>query len=97
MSVKQSPEHTDRRFFVGVAWVQKTERIMPSTFLESPWQKVAMDLFEWEKLTYIIIVDYYSRFIEIAKLDKATIDAVIQHCKNIYSRHGIPEEVVTIN
>ena len=56
-----------------------------------------MDLFEWQKLAYLIIVDYYSRFIEIAKLERTTADAVIQHCKNIFSRHGIPEEVVTDN
>ena len=56
-----------------------------------------MGLFEWQKLVYLIIVDYYSRLIEIAKLDIATADAVIQHCKNIFSRPGIPEEVVTDN
>ena len=56
-----------------------------------------MDLFEWQKLAYFVIVDYYSRFIEIAKLDRATAEAVIQHCKNIFLRHGIPNEVVTNN
>ena len=40
---------------------------------------------------------YYSRFIEIAKLDGILVEAVIQHCKNIFSRHGIPKEVVTEN
>ena len=56
-----------------------------------------MGLFEWQKLVYSIIVDYYSRFIEIAKLERTTAEAVIQCCKNIFSRHGIPEEVVTDN
>ena len=46
---------------------------------------------------YLIIVEYYSRFIKIVKLDKTAAEAVIQHCKNIFSRHGIPEEVVTNN
>ena len=45
---------------------------------------------------YLIIMDYYSRFIEIAQLD-GTAEAVILCCKNIFSRHGIPEEVVTNN
>ena len=56
-----------------------------------------MDLFEWKKLGYLIIVDYYSRFIKIAQLDRTTAGAVIQRCKNIFSRHGIPEEVVMDN
>ena len=39
-------------------------------------------------------MDYYSRFIEIAQLDKTTAEAVmILCCKNIFSRHGISEEV----
>ena len=42
-------------------------------------------------------MDYYSRFIEIAQLDRTTAEAVIQHCKNIFSRHSVPEEVVTDN
>ena len=52
-----------------------------------------MDVFEWQKLVYLIIVDYYSRFIDIANVDRTTAEAVIQHCKNIFSRHGIPEDV----
>ena len=50
-----------------------------------------------EKLAYLIIMDYYSRFIKIAQLDKTTAEVVILHCKNIFLRHGIPEEVVMDN
>ena len=56
---------------------QKTEPMILSTFPELPWQKVGMDLFEWKKPVYIIIMDYYSRFTKIAKLDRATAEAVI--------------------
>ena len=42
-------------------------------------------------------VDYYSRFIKIAKLDRAMAESVIQRCKNVFSRHGIPKEVVIDN
>ena len=59
--------------------------------------KVGMDLFEWQKLVYLIMVDYYSRFIEIAQLDRTKAEVVIQHCKIIFSRHSIPEEVVMDN
>ena len=76
---------------------QKIEPMKPSTFPKLPWQKVGMDLFEWQKLAYLMIVDFYSRFIEIAKLDRTMDEAVIQRCNNIFSRHGIPEEVVTDN
>ena len=39
---------------------QKTEPMIPSPFLELPWQNIGMDLFDWKKLAYLIIVDYYS-------------------------------------
>ena len=76
---------------------QKTEPMIPSPIQELPWQKLGMDLFEWKKLAYLIIMDYYSRFIEIAELDKTTAEAVIQRCKKIFSRSSILEVVVTNN
>ena len=96
-SVKEAPEQSDRSFFLGIVQAQKTEPIIPSTFLELSWLKVGTDLFDWQKFVYLIIMDYYSRFIEIAQLDRTTAETVIQHCKNIFSRYGIPKEVVTNN
>ena len=97
-SIKEPPKQSDKSFFLGVVWGQKTESMISSTFSELLWQKVGMDLFEWQKLVYLIIVDYYSRFIEIAQLDKTKAEVVIQHCcKNILSKHSIPEEVVMNN
>ena len=65
-SIKETPKQLDKSCFLGVVQAQKTEPMMPSTFPELPWQKVGMDLFEWHKLAYLIIMDYYSRFIKIA-------------------------------
>lgn len=71
--------------------------MISSPLPELPWQKVGMDLFEWGRIMYLIIIDYYSRFIEVAKLDRATAIQVVTHCKSVFARHGIPEEVVTDN
>ena len=54
-------------------------------------------LFQWKKHTYLLIVDYYSRFIEISQLNRTTAEDVILHTKSIYARHGIPEVVVSDN
>ena len=45
----------------------------------------------------MLIVDYYSRFIEIALLKRTTAEEVIRHTKSIFARHGIPEVVVSDN
>ena len=75
----------------------KYEPLIPSELPASPWQKVGTDLFEWDKATYLLVVDYYSRFIEIAKLSKTTSQGVIDHLKSIFARQGIPQEVVSDN
>jgi len=54
-------------------------------------------LFEWNKSTYVLVVDYYSRWIEVAKLNKLTSQEVIDHTRSMFARHGIPEIVVSDN
>ena len=70
---------------------------MPTPFPDYPCQKVASDLFEWRKNAYILVVDYYSRFIEIAKLSTTTSTDVVTHLKSIFARHGIPEVFISDN
>ncbi|UYV66978.1 K02A2.6-like, partial [Cordylochernes scorpioides] len=46
---------------------------------------------------YLLIADYYSRFPELALLEDQTTHSTILHCKSIFARHGIPEEVRSDN
>lgn len=55
----------------------------PLSFPERPWQQVGTDLFEWRKVNYILVVDYYSRYIKVAKLAATTSSDVILHLKPI--------------
>ena len=64
---------------------------------ERPWQKVASDLFELNGTPYIIIVDYFSHYIEILKLATTMAFNIIVAMKSIFCRHGIPDVVVTDN
>ena len=42
-------------------------------------------------------MDYYSRYIEVAKLHSTSADEVILHTKSVFARHGIPEQVLSDN
>ncbi|CAB3992101.1 sec1 family domain-containing 2 [Paramuricea clavata] len=64
---------------------------------ERPWQKLGTDLRECKGKNYLVVVDYYSKFIETALLPNKTAGTVIRHFKSIFSRHGIPEELVSDN
>ena len=55
----------------------KAEPMMCSEFPNRPWEKVASDLFEHNKQSYLLVVDYYSRYIEIARLHRTSSNAVI--------------------
>ena len=39
----------------------------------------------------------YSRYIEVAKLNSTTSKGVVQHLRSIFSRHGIPETIISDN
>ncbi|KAJ8708897.1 hypothetical protein PYW07_013501 [Mythimna separata] len=61
-----------------------------------PWQQVGVDLMHFDNLVYLIVTDYYSKYIEIALLNKnSTSQNVITHLKSIFARHGIPLSLVS--
>lgn len=82
--------------------VQGSNRPEPftSTALPAePWQHVCVDLcgpFPSGE-TVLVVIDYYSRWPEVAVLHKTTTAHII-HCLNvIFSRHGYPETIKSDN
>ena len=76
---------------------QRPQPLIPTLLPTLPWEKVGSDLFEWKGAMYVLVVDYYSRYIEIARLTQATSADVINHLKSMFARHGIPETFVSDN
>lgn len=73
------------------------EPLHPHQLPQRPWQRVATDLFEWNKRPHLLVVDYYSRYPEVAELRDMRAKTVISKMKSFFSRHGIPDEVVSDN
>jgi hypothetical protein len=61
------------------------------------WQKLAADIMTFKNIDYLVVVDYYSKFPELAKLEHKTAECVITHLKSIFARHGIPQQLVSDN
>ena len=76
---------------------QPTEPLIATPFPQLPWQKVGVDLFTWKGAKYLLLMDYYSRYIEVAKLPSETSSDVIEQMKSMFARNGIPQEVRSDN
>lgn len=61
---------------------------------ELPWLKVAADIFEIRGQSFLLIVDYMSKFPEVMNINDKTARTVIEKMKTVYARHGIPKELV---
>ena len=70
---------------------------MPTSLPEYPWQVIGSYLFEVKGTNYFLLVDCFSRYLEVVKMSSATFHAVITAMKSIFSRHGLPETLCSDN
>ena len=76
---------------------ERREPLMTSPLPEGPWERVGSDLFEYDKKVYLLVVDYFSRWIEIRPLVKTNTEGVVNAISSIFAVHGIPDIVVSDN
>ena len=62
-----------------------------------PWSRVAVDMFTLHRKEYFVLVDYYSDFVEVQEVADTTSPTIIQFFKEQFSRHGIPDVLVSDN
>ena len=70
----------------------RVEPMIPSDVPERPWQTVGSDLFELNGSNYLLVVDYLSAFVEIAKVNNTSSASIVNNLKSMFARHGIPED-----
>ena len=73
------------------------ETLMSASFPSCPWERVGVDLFELHGKVYIVIVDYYSRWVEYRKLTSLTSEHTIEVLKEVFATRGIPDLILTDN
>ena len=63
-----------------------------------PWHKVDADLFEFDRVHYLLMVDYFSNYIEVVQLNQDTRSStIIRHFKINIARYGLMETLITDN
>ena len=76
---------------------QQKEELIQHDVPSSPWMKVGLDLFTLKNEKYMLIVDYYSKHIEICLLSDTSSPTIIKYMKSIFARHGSPKTVISDN
>ncbi|XP_035224276.1 uncharacterized protein K02A2.6-like [Stegodyphus dumicola] len=62
---------------------------------QRPWQKVACDFFYLKGQQYLLMIDYFSKYVELKPLKSITAEALMTVMKSIFAIHGIPEKLIT--
>ena len=57
---------------------QQKQPLMPSPVSDLPWAMAASDIFAFEGHHYLVLVDYYSKYIEVTKLNDLTSQDTIE-------------------
>lgn len=73
------------------------EPLIPSSVPERPWQVLGTDLLKYEGKFYLVIQDYFSKYIELIQVYKTDAPTLIHTFKSIFARHGIPQVIRSDN
>ena len=73
------------------------EPLQQHEFTDHPWSKVGIDLCEFQGRTLVVLVDYHSNFIEVERITKLMISGVSKVLMTMFSRYGVPDQVVSDN
>jgi len=64
---------------------------------KAPFLKIGMDIAEYKGSNYLIVVDYYSRWLEIIEIRHKDSSTIISKLKPLFSKFGIPVEIIADN
>ena len=76
---------------------QRKEPLITTPLSERAWKKISTDLCEHEGKQFLVVIDYYSRFPEIAFMSSTTSNAVINKLKDLFARWGVPDEIIIVS
>ena len=71
--------------------------IIASEFAARPWSKVGADLCDLQGRTLLVVCDYYSNFIEVENITRATTAVVAKALKTMFARYMVPDMLISDN
>ena len=71
------------------------EPLQQQDFVARPWSKTGADSCQIDGRTLLVVCDYYSKFIEVARLNTVTTRSVLRELLPTLARFGLPYVLVT--
>ncbi|KAB0796868.1 hypothetical protein PPYR_10929 [Photinus pyralis] len=62
-----------------------------------PFHKIGIDIAEYAKRNYLIVVDYLSKWLEILPLNNKTITEIVSRLFPVFATHGMPKQIICDN
>ena len=63
-----------------------------------PWKRIDIDCFEKNKSTFLLLVDAYSKWLEVIPMTSTTnLETIYKVLHSLFARAHLPEEVVSDN
>lgn len=73
------------------------EPLIPHVVPKLPFEVVGSDILDYGNKSYLVVVDYYSNWLELLKLKNKSIDEVIKQLKVVFASQGLPSKFVSDN
>ena len=77
--------------------MQPAEPLKPTPTPDLPYDMVGCDIFQFESEKYVVIVDYYSKYIDVKRLESETTTGIKSALLKVFSFHGIPRTIRSNN
>ena len=76
---------------------QTPESLLPSPTADGSWQKQGADLFHLNNSTYLTVFDYFSGFMEMAKMTSTKSSIMVASMRSWFTRSRIPLLLISEN
>ena len=76
---------------------QPKEPLICHEIADHPWQKIGVDVFTLDDTDYLCVVDYYSSYFEVDRLESKTAANIAKKLRKQFSVHGIPNQLISDN
>ena len=69
----------------------------PWSYATRPWERIHIDYAEKKGRYYLIVVDSYSKWLEVFSMNSMTAGKTIERLRSLFARYGLPEILVSDN